>query len=149
MNREGCSRASQHRANGVHNGGSTLDRYGQAFGEVCLKAGDIPKEVQEPADCGELGGIGVAEDKHIIRKERDRGSVAVSEPFEDAGHLGVLEQGVQGINHQDEKHRGYRISLPKAFAMGNRRAWGAVDQDAHRGCGYEDGYPLVPPWAEA
>ena len=61
----------------------------------------------------------------------------------------MLEQGIQGINDESEKHRGQGVALAQPPGMADGRSWRAIEQNTHTGCGQQDEDPLAPVRTEA
>ena len=92
--------------------GRALDGGCRALGEVSAHPRSIAEDAKNAADGGEVVRIRMAEDHHIVRKEGYAGGRALwSEASENTTTDGMLDEGIEHVDEDREKHRGDRIPL--------------------------------------
>ena len=75
--------------------------------------------------------------------------MAVGKPLQHARVDRMLEEGVQGVDHDCKEERRYRVILAEPASMVHRRAWVAVDENPHGCSGDQDANPFAPAMSEA
>ena len=122
-----------------------LYRSGRTLVKVGLQARGEAKGGAEGANRGEVVGVRVAKDDHIVGiKGYARSCVTVGQAMEEAKVNRTQQHGVQHVDDQGEEHGRDRVALTKAVSVIDRRPWVAIDEDSG-GCRGEENRATFAP----
>ena len=94
-----------------------------------MKTRGVAKNIKQHSDGGELLGVGVAEDDHVVGEERDAGgSVPRGEPPQCTSRHEMLEEGVEGVDDDGEQHGRNGVALAQTLLVLDQSPRVAIDK---------------------